>query len=83
MKIGITGQNGFVGKHLYNSLGLYPDEFVKVPFDKNYFNDEEELDRFVKSCDVIVHLAAMNRHESEQFIYDTNVGLVDKLVASL
>lgn len=83
MKIGITGQNGFVGKHLYNSLGLYPDEFVKVPFDKNYFNDEEELDRFVKSCDVIVHLAAMNRHEIEQFIYDTNIVLVDKLVASL
>lgn len=83
MKIGITGQNGFVGKHLYNTLGLFPDEFVRVPFDKSFFDNEIELDRFVNSCDVVVHLAAMNRHESDQFIFDTNVGLVDKLIASL
>jgi UDP-2-acetamido-2,6-beta-L-arabino-hexul-4-ose reductase len=37
----------------------------------------------VAECDVIVHLAAMNRHESEQFIYEINVGLAQKLVDSL
>ena len=74
-KIGITGQNGFVGRHLYNTLGLFPEEFERIDFKKEYFEDQNQLDQFVKQCDVIVHLAAMNRHESEQFIYETNVGL--------
>lgn len=82
-KIGITGQNGFVGRHLYNTLGLFPDEFERVDFDKSFFEDEKQLDQFVSGCDVIVHLAAMNRHESEQFIYETNVALAHKLVDSL
>ncbi|WP_426474912.1 NAD-dependent epimerase/dehydratase family protein [Chryseobacterium balustinum] len=82
-KIGITGQNGFVGKHLYNTLGLFPEEFQRIDFQKEYFENETELDEFVAQCDVIVHLAAMNRHENEQFIYETNVGLAQKLVDSL
>ncbi|TYP94603.1 UDP-2-acetamido-2,6-beta-L-arabino-hexul-4-ose reductase [Sphingobacterium allocomposti] len=83
MKVGITGQNGFVGRHLYNTLGLYPDEFVRVDFRKEYFDDEKKLDQFVSQCDTIVHLAAMNRHESEQVIYETNVELVRRLIAAL
>lgn len=83
MKIGITGQNGFVGKHLYNTLGLFPEEFERIEFQKEFFDDDSQLDEFVSKCDVIVHLAAMNRHESEQFIYETNVALAKQLVASL
>lgn len=82
-RVGITGQNGFVGRHLYNTLGLFPDEFERVDFKKEFFETQSDLDTFVGSCDVIVHLAAMNRHESEQVIYDTNVGLVQTLVDSL
>lgn len=82
-KIGITGQNGFVGKHLYNTLGLFPEEFERVDFQKDYFENEAQLDEFVSKCDVIVHLAAMNRHDSEQFIYETNIALANKLVESL
>ena len=82
-RIGITGQNGFVGNHLYNTLGLYPEEFETIDFKKDFFNSEADLDTFVSSCDVVVHLAAMNRHESEQVIYNTNVGLVQKLLDSL
>ena len=82
-KIGITGQNGFVGRHLYNTLGLFPEEFERIDFQKDFFEDSEKLDAFVSQCDVIVHLAAMNRHESEQFIYDTNVALANNLVDSL
>ena len=37
-KIGITGQNGFVGKHLYNTLGLFPEEFERVDFQKEFFD---------------------------------------------
>ena len=83
LKVGITGQNGFVGKHLYNTLGLFPEEFERVDFQKEFFEDKTKLDEFTSKCDVIVHLAAMNRHESEQFIYETNVGLANQLVDSL
>lgn len=82
-RVGITGQNGFVGTHLYNTLGLFPEEFERIDFDKEFFESDADLDAFVASCDVIVHLAAMNRHESEQVIYDTNLALVQKIVDAL
>lgn len=83
LKIGITGQNGFVGTHLYNTLGLEPEKFNCVSFNRDFFEDASKLDAFVSSCDVIVHLAALNRHNEEQVIYETNIGLVKNLVASL
>jgi len=82
-KIGITGQNGFIGKHLYNTIGLFPEEFERVDFQKEFFADENRLDDFVSKCDVIVHLAAKNRHNDPQVIYDTNIFLVKKLIAAL
>ena len=82
-KIGITGQDGFVGKHLYNTLGLFPEEFERIEFKREYFDNDEQLDDFVNRCDAIVHLAAMNRHESEEVIYKTNVMLAQKLADSL
>lgn len=83
IKIGITGQAGFVGSHLYNTLGLHPDEFERIEFKRGFFEDENKLNDFVSQCDVIVHLAAMNRHNDPQVIYDTNIGLVQKLIESL
>ena len=83
IKIGITGQTGFVGTHLYNTLGLFPEEFERIDFRKEYFTDENKLNEFVGQCDVIVHLAAMNRHNDPQVIYNTNIGLVQKLIQSL
>ncbi|WP_036678221.1 polysaccharide biosynthesis C-terminal domain-containing protein [Daejeonella oryzae] len=79
IKVGITGQHGFVGAHLHNYLSL-KEEIELIPFEKNYFDDSDKLQSFVQSCNAIVHLAAMNRHEDPQFIYDTNVGLVNKLI---
>lgn len=82
-KIGITGQNGFIGKHLYNTIGLFPEEFKQVEFHKDFFENKNKMDEFVTQCDVIVHLAAKNRHNDPQVIYDTNLGLVQKLISSL
>jgi len=81
-KIGITGQSGFVGKHLYNTIGLSPDNFQLVQFHKSFFENKKLLDDFVSSCDVIVHLAGMNRHGDSHVIYDTNVSLAKQLVNS-
>jgi UDP-2-acetamido-2,6-beta-L-arabino-hexul-4-ose reductase len=79
-KIGITGQNGFIGYHLYQTLKLYPEKFILIDFNRSYFENQTMIDSFVKQCDVIVHLAALNRHNDPQAIYDTNVNLVSKLV---
>ena len=83
IRVGITGQAGFVGTHLYNTLGLYPLEFERVPFEDAFFQEEGALRAFVKQCDVIVHLAAMNRHPDPQVIYDTNLLLVKQLISAL
>ena len=78
-KIGITGQAGFVGNHLYNTLSL--DETITlVPFERSFFGNKELLSNFVAECDVIVHLAAMNRHEDANVIYETNLDLVSQLI---
>lgn len=82
-KIGITGQNGFVGYHLYQTLHLHKDEFTLVDFERSFFENESLLDDFIANCDVIVHLAALNRHNVPEVIYEMNTGLVKKLVASL
>lgn len=82
IKIGITGQSGFVGTHLYNTLGLHPYQFERISFEDAYFSKEKKLNAFVSTCDVIVHLAAMNRHPEPEVIYNTNIGLVKKLIAA-
>jgi UDP-2-acetamido-2,6-beta-L-arabino-hexul-4-ose reductase len=63
LNIGITGQNGFIGTHLYNSLGLFPNEFNRIDFRREWFHIPEALDEFVAACDVIVHLAALNKYK--------------------
>lgn len=82
-RIGITGQNGFIGLHLYNTLGLQNQKYERVDFDKSFFEKESLLDEFVNKCDVIVHLAGMNRHSDPEVIFQTNVELAEKLKASL
>lgn len=80
-KVGITGQAGFMGTHLFNYLNLKED-IETIPFEDAYFDDKAILEEFVTKCDVVVHLAAMNRHEDQQVIYDTNINLVEKLIAA-
>jgi len=83
LTIGITGQNGFLGTHLYNTLSLYPGKYKLINFSREFFVSESDLDYFIMQCDVVVHLAALNRHEDPDVIYQTNLQLVEKLVSSL
>jgi UDP-2-acetamido-2,6-beta-L-arabino-hexul-4-ose reductase len=83
LKVGITGSNGFIGSHLLNTLKLYPADFESVGFERSYFDSKIELDKFVSYCDVIVHLAALNRHNDQYIIYKTNTDLINKLIESL
>lgn len=83
INVGITGQPGFVGTHLYNELGLLSDSVVRIPFEDSFFESEAQLRAFVKRCDVVVHLAAMNRHPDPGVIYNTNIRLVKQLIAAM
>ena len=83
IRVGITGQAGFVGTHLYHTLGLWPELFERIPFEDSFFADRERLEAFVRQCDVIVHLAAMNRHPDAQVLYETNVKLVRQLIEAM
>ncbi len=79
-KIGITGQKGFIGTYLTNFLTLKKDDVTLIPFEDESFSDVSKLKEFVSDCDVIVHLAAVNRHADPEFIYDTNIDLVKRLI---
>lgn len=82
LRIGITGQFGFVGTHLHNYLGL-KDDVEQIPFQKLFFEDKILLQNFVKQCDVVVHLAAMNRHSDVNVLYQTNITLVQSLIEAM
>jgi UDP-2-acetamido-2,6-beta-L-arabino-hexul-4-ose reductase len=82
-KIGVTGKNGFIAYHVIQNIRCFQDEFETVPFERAYFESTNLLDEFVSKCDTIVHLAAVNRHESQEELYRINVELTDKLIGAL
>ena len=83
MKIGITGQSGFIGTHLSNNIRFISDDFELVNFEDDYFNELNKLDAFTDECDVVVHLSGINRHNNQRFIYDKNIQLTEILISSL
>ncbi len=83
ISIGITGLAGFIGTHLYNRLNLEPDLFSMNHFEDSYFQDQDLLENWVKRCDVVVHLAALNRHDQPDMIYSTNIRLTEQLINAL
>lgn len=82
-RIGITGKSGFIGTHLWNTLSLYKEKYFLIDFEDNFFNDKNQLRKFVEDCDCIVHLAALNRHSEPDAIYKTNISLVNKLIEAV
>ncbi len=82
IKVGVTGSNGFIGWHLCRTLELDINKFELIEFNRDWFNENINLDSFVSKCDIIVHLAGLNRHSEESAIYNTNIGLAERLVDS-
>jgi len=80
INVGITGQSGFIGSHLFNYLNIQKN-IKTIPFKDEYFQDRNALTDFVKKCDCIVHLAALNRHNNPQKIYNVNIHLVKALIS--
>lgn len=79
--IGITGANGFLGWHVRAHLHVRG-----VPFrvaDRATFADRALLDAFVKECDLIVHLAGVNRAESDDEVSQGNTVPAELLSESI
>ena len=82
IKIGITGAEGFIGRNFREFLGGHK-ETVVIPCPKEAFDSATKLRNFVACCDVVVHFAAISRHADAQHMYDTNMGLVRKLITAM
>ena len=82
MKIGITGESGFIGRRLAQTIGAAAD-CVRVPFEDAFFEDEAAMRRFVGACDAVVHLAARNRPTDDPAVFETNVRLTETLIRAM
>ena len=78
MKVGITGSQGFIGWHLqcfYKTI----ESVEIVCANRDTFSERSALQDFVKSCDVIIHLAGVNRASDEE-ILSGNINLAKSLI---
>lgn len=83
IRVGITGQSGFVGTNLYEKLKGIEDKYECIPFERDYWCDDLELRKFVRQCDMIFHLACLVRSSVPGEVYDTNILLGNKLVNAM
>ena len=83
IKVGITGVNGFIGWHLKQRLLYTSDKYEIIHFERDFFDSEKKISNFLKKCNVLVHLAAVNRHKKIDYIYEENVRISQILINSL
>ena len=83
IRIGITGKSGFIGTHLSNNIYLFKNKYQLIDFEDSYFLDLNKMKNFVEQCDVIIHLAALNRHSDPAEILKINVKLVEQLIDAI
>ncbi|MCI9888338.1 NAD-dependent epimerase/dehydratase family protein [Micrococcales bacterium 31B] len=80
MKILVTGARGFLGWHTrLRAHALHPDlDIVGVGRE-----DVADLPRLADGVDVVIHIAGVNRAESDEAVERGNIDLADALVAAL
>lgn len=86
MKILVTGSNGFIGKNLVHTLknikngkdNSFPICVSEIyEYDRN--NNLDDLRKYTKDCDFVVHLAGVNRPKDNKEFYDGNKGTIELL----
>ncbi len=85
MKIAISGYKGFIGMHLVNTL-IHIKNFEKnnICFiEKKDFNNSSELMKKLSDCEIIIHLAGVNRHKNSTYLYDENIRLTEVLIKNI
>jgi len=80
IKVGITGIDGLIGWHLRSFL--HGQKGVEVRgADKPEFASKDQLLKFVAGCDVIVHLAGLNRGDEAE-VARANVEITEALLGA-
>ena len=80
MKILLTGAGGFIGKNFLWTAKTRDDTEVMV---YHHEMGDESLRKMCIECDAVVHLAGVNRPNSEREFIDGNVEFTKKLVTFL
>lgn len=83
----VTGSNGFVGRNLIETLKTIKDDKCKIfnlisdlhiyEYDRDSLLDK--LKEYTKDCDVVVHLAGVNRPKDVNEFYEGNYGFAETL----
>lgn len=68
-KIGVTGHNSFLGRHLVSALSRSGKEVLRFDGD---IRNPAEVSAFVKACNTIYHLAGCNRG-ADKDVYEINM----------
>ena len=76
MRILITGSNGFIAKNLILRLSEIRD--VEI-LEYNTASSENDLEKYIQSCDYIFHLAGVNRPENDADFVNVNGGLTKRI----
>ena len=53
MRVGITGQSGFIGSHLHSYLET-DEDVTLIPYQRRFFENAYELDKFLQTDKSIV-----------------------------
>lgn len=83
MKVLITGQKGFIGRHLKNNIEIFYKDFSVLDFNSSLIKNKVELDNLTSNSDIIVHLAGINRSDNKDDIYKKNYNISKLLNDSL
>lgn len=79
VRIAVTGAHGMLGTHLRAYLRAFPSLEV-VPIGRKEFAGD--LSRELHGCDVVFHLAGMNRGNEDEVAW-INMELTERLIAAL
>lgn len=80
MRILVTGAKGFIGKNLVHHL-IECEGYEVIEFNRE--NNVEELRKLVAQVDLVIHLAGINRPQTNDEFIEGNVDLTEKLCHAL
>lgn len=80
--IGITGGNGFLAWHLRCRLKMLGFKNVSLA-DRACFNNQDLLNDFVLKNDIVVHLAGVNRADTDEMVKSGNINIAKQLAIAL
>ena len=80
MKVLVTGAGGFIGKNLIYTLGA-KDGIEVLSFDLD--SDPGLLIEYTRDCDMVFHLAGVNRPQDEKDFMEGNFSFTAKLLEGL